>query len=154
MENADKSKNTAFRILRPRTFFYSAVLLIASAVILFNLSFRSKLELNIIADRNPIFVMLSDGRIRDGYTVKIFNKTHQDKTYTVKISGIENLSVKTEGLDLNNLRVASNEIADFRIYVSASGKDLNKDGRSKIKFAVIDNDNKEVMESESVFISK
>jgi len=154
LANNDKSKNTAFKILRPRTFFYSAVLIAVGGIILFNLAYRSKLELNMIPDRNPLFVMLSDGKIRDGYTVKIFNKTHKDKNYQIKISGIENLSVKTEELDLNNLSVSSNEIADFRIYVSADEKNLKENGKSKIKFSVIDNETNEVVESEAAFISK
>lgn len=153
-QNTDKNKNTAFKILRPRTFFYAAVLLIVGGTILFNLAFKSKLELKIIPDRNPMFVMLSNGSIRNGYIVKIYNKTHQYKTYSIKISGIKDLAVKTEELDLNNLKVSSNEITDFRIFVSAEEKELDMSGRSKIIFQLIDNESGEVMKSGSVFISK
>ena len=40
---------------------------------------RSTLEINVLHDRNPPFVLLSDGGIRNGYTVKILNKLHEPR---------------------------------------------------------------------------
>ena len=41
--------------------------------LLYSLLTRDRLELNVLHDRNPQFVALSDGSIRNGYTVKLLN---------------------------------------------------------------------------------
>ena len=40
---------------------------------------RPTLEINVLHDRNPLFVRLSDGGMRNGYTVKILNKLHEPR---------------------------------------------------------------------------
>ena len=40
---------------------------------------RTMLEINVLHDRNPPFVRLSDGGMRNGYTVKILNKLHEPR---------------------------------------------------------------------------
>jgi polyferredoxin len=73
IENTNKEINTAFRILRPRTIYYTIILSLVGGVILYNLTFKSLLNLSVIPDRNPMFVTLSDGSIRNGYNLKINN---------------------------------------------------------------------------------
>ena len=36
---------------------------------------RSTLDVTVLRDRAPLFVRLSDGGVRNGYTIKIVNKT-------------------------------------------------------------------------------
>ena len=42
---------------------------------------RAALDLNVLHDRNPLFVTLSDGSIRNGYTLKILNKAREPQVY-------------------------------------------------------------------------
>ena len=49
---------------------------------------RTILEVNVLHDRNPPFVLLSDGSIRNGYTVKILNKLHEPRTFTLAARGL------------------------------------------------------------------
>ena len=49
------------------------------------LLYRSTLEINVLHDRNPPFVLLSDGSIRNGYTVKILNKLHEPRVFTLGV---------------------------------------------------------------------
>jgi polyferredoxin len=60
---------------------------------------RSDLDISVLADRNPQFVMLSDGGIRNGYTIKIANKTEVLRKVRLKVSGIENITTAFVGLD-------------------------------------------------------
>ena len=37
---------------------------------------RPDLDVNVLRDRNPLYVKLSDGGVRNGYTVKLLNKLY------------------------------------------------------------------------------
>lgn len=88
-----KETATAFkpqvRFWRPRTFYYLAAISILSAAMLYAFFTRSSIELSVIHDRNPLFVKLSDGSIRNTYTIKVVNKTHDDQSLALSVSGID-----------------------------------------------------------------
>jgi polyferredoxin len=58
---------------------------------------RAVLELNVLPDRNPLFVVLSDGSIRNGYTIKILNKRYQVRRYQLSVAGLAGARVKVIG---------------------------------------------------------
>jgi cytochrome c oxidase accessory protein FixG len=76
------------RLLRPRTAIYAAVLLLVAALMLLALAERPRLEVSVLADRNPLFVRLADGSIRDGYTVKVENESGQARLYRISARGL------------------------------------------------------------------
>ena len=51
--------------------------------LLYALLSRDRLEINVLHDRNPQFVTLSDGSIRNGYTVKLLNMIPEPRTIIV-----------------------------------------------------------------------
>ena len=65
----------AWTPLRPRTILYAALLTIVAAIILVTFFLRTDTELTVQRDRSPNFVRLSNGDVRNAYTVKILNKT-------------------------------------------------------------------------------
>lgn len=83
------------QLLRPRVLIYMGVILVVSALMLTSLVTRSDTTLNVLKDRNPLFVTLSDGTIRDGYTVNIANKQHVVRPVTVTVTGLPGLRLKT-----------------------------------------------------------
>jgi cytochrome c oxidase accessory protein FixG len=85
------------RLVRPRTAFYAAALAIVSTLMLYGLATRSTLDLNVLRDRNPNFVVLSDGSVRNGYTVKIANKANVAREFAITIAGPEALSYTVLG---------------------------------------------------------
>ncbi|NOX93886.1 MAG: cytochrome c oxidase accessory protein CcoG, partial [Alphaproteobacteria bacterium] len=66
----EKGEKTSVRIIRPRTIVYALVLGLIAALMAYGLSSRATMELNVLRDRTPPFVQLSDGSIRNAYTVK------------------------------------------------------------------------------------
>jgi hypothetical protein len=80
------------------------------------LSSRSTLELNMLKDRSPPFVLLSDGSIRNGYTMKLVNKATEARELTVKVSGVDGMEARVVGVD----PVAANT---FELPVAAYGVD-------------------------------
>ena len=50
---------------------------IVGVIMLTALMLRPELEVSVLHDRNPLYVQLSDGGLRNGYTVKVLNKTYR-----------------------------------------------------------------------------
>jgi cytochrome c oxidase accessory protein FixG len=111
-----------FRWIRGRTVIYSAMILIVGAIMLYALLTRESLDLSVLHDRNPLFTPLSDGSIRNGYTVKVSNKTHDGVNYVLSIEGIPGATAMRVGGDAANetphLPVGPDQVASFRIFVT------------------------------------
>ena len=66
------------RLVRLRTVLYAAIIAIAGGIMIFTLATRDSEGISVIHDRNPMFVRLSDGSVRNGYTIRIVNKQLQE----------------------------------------------------------------------------
>ncbi len=77
-----------YRLVRPRTVLYAIVFGLVAVIMLVALALRADSGVNILPDRNPLFVRLSDGSIRNGYTLKILNKTNAERTFRVTVAGL------------------------------------------------------------------
>ena len=141
-------------LFRARTIYYIAILLVVSAIVLYSLISRPLLEMTALHDRNPIFVQLSDGSIRNGYEIKILNKTHENRTYQIKVDGLEDaeIIVKSAGnLTSDILPVPANSVAHYRLLVSIP---LKPQKPKEFTFVITDNGGNTSFEYESIFISK
>jgi polyferredoxin len=63
------------------------------------LSMRERLDINIVPDRNPLFVTLSDGAIRNGYTIKILNMEQQPRAFRLSIEGMPEAAMMLAGFE-------------------------------------------------------
>ncbi len=86
-----EGKPSAYRLVRPRTILYAAVFSVVGLVMLGVLLSRSTVDVNILPERNPLFVTLADGSIRNGYTIKVMNKAHAETTYRLGLADGEGL---------------------------------------------------------------
>ena len=113
------------RIVRPRTIYYTLILSVVGSVMLYGLIKRAPLDMSVLHDRNPIFVKLSDGSFRNGYDIKILNKTYEDKTYALTVEGIENaeITVKSAGdIAADELFVPADSVGSYHILIQAPVK--------------------------------
>ena len=85
------------RIVRPRTILYSVVFVLVGAVMLWALAARSLTAVNVLHDRNPEFVRLADGGIRNAYTIRILNKQNGARQFTVAIEGLPRATLEVIG---------------------------------------------------------
>lgn len=148
-----------FRILKPRTLFYAATLTLVSALMLRSLILRPKVETSIIPDRNPMFVTLSDGSVRNGYSIKIMNKTHEKKTFALKISQPTEAVMKLQGLenqDSNHLEVAPDSAESFKVYTILPKEiiERSEDGRTLISFVILNENGEKAEEIQAVFVGR
>ena len=88
------------KLLRPRALVYFAAWSLVGLALVYALLTRDRLQLNVLADRNPQFVVLSDGSIRNGYTVKLLNMIPEPRTITVTLEGLPGGEMSVVGMDL------------------------------------------------------
>ncbi len=122
MEAIVKGGKEKFRFLRPRTIYYISVLSVVAILMLYALIARPPVELHVLHDRNPLFVQLSNGSIRNGYTLKILNKTHEPRVYELSVEGLSNpeIEVKAAGTTaFNALKVMPDGVASYHVLLSS-----------------------------------
>ena len=139
-DQAAKAAGThaAFRFFRPRTIIYLTALVLAAAVMVTALATRSHIGLSVEHDRAPLFVRLADGDVRNGYTVKISNKSTRPALFEIATDGLFGaaLTETADGLgpaSALGLRVPADSVGTFRILVTGLPMAL-VDGTQKLDF--------------------
>ncbi len=119
-------KPPAYQFMRPRVAMYAVLLAAVSAVMLVAFLLRPMVELTVLRDRAPLFVTLSDGSIRNGYTVKILNKTREAHRYALGVTGLNGSAVNAVRPSMTSgdggetvLDVQPDSVATYRVYVTA-----------------------------------
>jgi cytochrome c oxidase accessory protein FixG len=110
------------RLVRPRTIIYAAILVLIGAGVLVGLSARAAVDVTVLHDRNPLFVTLSDGSIRNGYTIKILNKSRDEQRYDLAVTGLEGASLAVIGQPEGApaaLLAKPDAVTSYRVYVTA-----------------------------------
>ncbi|MEQ1705901.1 MAG: cytochrome c oxidase accessory protein CcoG [Rickettsiales bacterium] len=150
----DTESKEKFNPIRPRTFWYGGIIALVGCLMLYSLLTRSPLEMNVIHDRNPLFVKLSDGRSRNGYNITIMNKHHEDKNYALTVQGIENAEIRVQAssdIPADNLPVFADSVGHFRVFITA---EKQTDHRREIIFQLIETDSNITANKDTIFVSE
>ena len=91
-------KPPLYRLIRARTILYTAIIAIVGGIMLYALATRSSMSINVLHERNPLYVLLTDGSIRNDYTVRILNKGASRK-FALDVAGLPNAVVHITGID-------------------------------------------------------
>lgn len=143
-----------FNILRPRTIYYAAVMCVVGCIMLYALLTKNPVELHVLHDRNPMFVALSSGEIRNGYEIKILNKTNDPQSYKLEISGLKDytVDVKSAGdISIANLPVAAGAVGHYHIFVRSP---VEPQTNIPLNFQITDIHNESTSAAESIFITQ
>ncbi|MDO5630972.1 MAG: cytochrome c oxidase accessory protein CcoG [Paracoccus sp. (in: a-proteobacteria)] len=106
-------------ILRPRTLLYFTLWAGIGVALVVALFMRSPFDLSVSPVRNPLFVPLADGSIRNTYEVRMRNKQHEARPFAITIDGAEGLIVTLEGVQGNVVTVPADETYLQRVYLTA-----------------------------------
>ncbi len=151
-----KPVSTTWRsFIRTRTVIYSAIMAFAGLALLYVLSTRSLVEVNVLHNRNPIFIKLSDGSIRNGYVVKILNKKVQPGQFTLSVKGINGLMMQIAGTKEKPrseipVNVTANGLETLRLFLSAKTENLQAE-QTAFQFIVHDNMSDEKVSYDAIF---
>ncbi|HEX7759298.1 MAG TPA: cytochrome c oxidase accessory protein CcoG [Caulobacteraceae bacterium] len=116
-------REPSYHLVRPRTLYYAGTLSLVSGLMVWGLLTRQPVAFDVLRDRNPTFVRLHDGSIRDGYTLKVANRTFQRQTFHVALTGLPGHTMKTPGADATRgdltLAVDPDQVGSLRVLVAA-----------------------------------
>jgi cytochrome c oxidase accessory protein FixG len=128
MERRARGQAPRIRLVRPRTIMYAALIVVVGAVMLYALATRPVLALDVLRDRNPLYVLLSNGDIRNGYTIKIINKRHEPRHVALAVEGLAGTSVEViGGDDAADIALPADALRSVRVFVTAPRRDLHED---------------------------
>ncbi|WP_315810552.1 cytochrome c oxidase accessory protein CcoG [Bradyrhizobium sp. SZCCHNR3107] len=77
------------RLVRPKTIGLALACVAVAGVIAVSFVTKTTAVLSVQHDRDPMSVRLSDGSVRNGYTVKLLNKSSAVQSFRLGISGID-----------------------------------------------------------------
>ena len=114
-------------LLRPRTIIYLTIWAAIGAAMLFTLGQRTRLDISVQHDRNPAFVQLSDGEVRNNYTVKIRNMETRPRVVSLSISGLpgavawNETGSRASAATTLHVPVPADSVTKVRLFVAAPG---------------------------------
>ncbi len=101
-DNAMEGKKT--RIVKPKNIGYGLALIIAIGMLVWGIATQAPMDVAVRQVRQPMYVVLSDGRIQNSYEIKVNNKTTQALVLRVDVQGLE-------GAELDMGRIERLELA-------------------------------------------
>jgi len=118
-----KGLKTRLRLVRPRTLIYAGILLAVMIGLATVLGTRTRQSVNILHERSPLYVRLSDGSIRNGYTVKVLNMQRTPQNYQLTLAGLDGAQLSVIGYTAEpvasvKLPVPGDTVGVFRVYVT------------------------------------
>jgi cytochrome c oxidase accessory protein FixG len=119
------------KLFRPRVLLYASVFAAMGLGLLATLLARDRLGLNVLHDRNPQFVVLSDGSIRNGYTIKVLNMVPQNRTMELTLEGLPGATMvsepaaQPEGRSIN-LEIEPDRTHPIKVFVTLPKADAGK----------------------------
>ncbi len=139
-------------VLRPRTIMYTVLWAIVGLGLVVALFIRPDIDMTVSPIRNPTFVTLSDGTIRNTYDVRLRNKHGDDRAFDVSVGADTGLTLSLEGLEADSVVVPANETLLQRVYVTApKGSDAATSDRTEFRLWVEDRLGDERVNTDTVF---
>ncbi|WP_435311166.1 cytochrome c oxidase accessory protein CcoG [Primorskyibacter sedentarius] len=139
-------------IFRPRTIMYTTLWSLVGLGLVFALFIRPDVEMNVAPVRNPTFVTLSDGSIRNTYDVRLLNKHGDDRPFRITVAGDPALRVQLEGTPYESVTVPADSNYLQRVYVIAPPDSQPAEAeRTEFRFWVEDTSNGERAYKDTIF---
>ncbi len=119
------------RVARPRIAVYTVLLLALVSAWAWGVSTRSSLIVDVLRDRNALYRPAADGRIENGYTLKLVNKADRARRFTVEVES------KTPGIAIGGLdqpvRAEAEEVLSLPLVLGAPA---TVKGRQDVVFTI------------------
>ncbi len=155
IERRTAGKRPEIHLIRARTVLYAVLIVALGVFMLYGLSSRATLEVNVLRDRTPPFVRLSDGSIRNAYTVKIINKANIARDFMISVDGPEGLIVSSVGETAENNTITARADGDglrtVRLFVTVPASYLMRASK-EITISVGESGGGEFVENKTAFM--
>ncbi|RYE62094.1 MAG: cytochrome c oxidase accessory protein CcoG [Oxalobacteraceae bacterium] len=122
-----------FKIIRPRTLLYVGLILLVASLMAIRLFTRDEAGIGVLHDRSPLYVRLSDGSIRNGYSIRIANKKLEPRQFTVSVDGLQDSRLELVGVpvvhDRQVVSVDPDQTREIRALVTVPSHRIDRSSR-------------------------
>lgn len=152
VERRARKEKPVFRLVRLRTVLYAVLMLGVGALMVYQLMHRQTLNVDVIRDRNPPYVRLHDGSIRNDYAVKIINMAARQRHVTIEVEGLPGARLQDAVSDGRLVETTeADAVENVRVHVIAPAGMVA--GPHPMRFRVIDLETGERAETASAFLA-
>ncbi|MEM9395004.1 MAG: cytochrome c oxidase accessory protein CcoG [Pseudomonadota bacterium] len=158
-ENLERAGETGRQpwqhILRPRTVLYTVLWSAVGIGLTVALFLRSDIEMTVAPVRNPTFVTLSGGDIRNTYEVRLLNKYGEPRRFDLSVVSDVPLSLRLEGEESTAVTVPADSTYLQRVYVVGKNGGAAAEGdRTALRLWVEDATSNERAYKDTIFNGK
>jgi cytochrome c oxidase accessory protein FixG len=114
------AKSVWSHVFRPRTVLYTVLWAGVGVGLIVALFLRSPIDVSVTPVRNPTYVTLSDGSIRNAYDLRLRNMQGTDAEFTINVTSAARLETGLEGMEGLTVTVPANETMSQRVYLTAA----------------------------------
>jgi polyferredoxin len=86
-----------YNLVRPRTILYAVLIAVVGSIMIYAFANKKYSGVNVLHDRNPLAVQLSDGSVRNGYTIRLLNKYGDARPFQIHVEGVTGAAVQIVG---------------------------------------------------------
>ncbi|MDR9393218.1 MAG: cytochrome c oxidase accessory protein CcoG [Roseovarius sp.] len=142
-------------VFRPRTVLYTSLWSLVGVGLLFALFIRPDIDMTVAPVRNPTFVTMSDGSIRNTYEVRLRNKHGEERPFKMSVTGHNAVRLQLEGTPYSTVNVPADTAMLQRVYlVAPPGSDPARRDRTELRLWVEDISNGDRAHKDTVFNGK
>jgi cytochrome c oxidase accessory protein FixG len=113
-------KSVWSHVFRVRTVLYTVLWSAVGVGLVVALFLRSPIDISVTPVRNPTFVTLSDGSIRNAYDLRLRNMQGADAEFTITVTSAARLETSLEGVEGLTVTVPANQTMQQRVYLTAA----------------------------------
>jgi cytochrome c oxidase accessory protein FixG len=112
-------------VTHPRTLIYLGIWSAIGLALLFMLGNRQRIDLTVAKDRNPPFLLMSSGKVRNDFTLKLRNMETRPRPVAVTLEGLPEAKMWTDEMGQDRasrqleFTVAADQVKPVRVYVVA-----------------------------------
>ncbi len=145
-------------LLHTKTVLFGTIFIIVGTLLLYSLINKESFKVSVLHDRAVLFTSLPDGTIRNGYTIKLFNKTLKPQKFVLSLSGIEGASIKLQGFEqeyavTHEVDIGPDQEISLIVFIKVP-KDRLKVTRESINFEIRSVESNKIYSTKSVFMSE
>ncbi|MAG42429.1 cytochrome c oxidase accessory protein CcoG [Erythrobacter sp. SAORIC-644] len=123
--NGEPTRSPWRALLRPRTLAYFLIWGSIGFAMLFALGVRNHVGLSVSPDRNPPYILMSDGSVRNSYTLKLRNMESRPREMEIAVEGLPGALMWTDTIGRGDAAriqiktVPADQVLSVRVYVVA-----------------------------------
>jgi cytochrome c oxidase accessory protein FixG len=137
--NGEASRGTWSHIFRTRTVLYTALWALVGVGLIVALFVRPNIEFTVAPVRNPIFVTLSDGSIRNTYDIRLRNKNPEERMFEISLTGNLAFGLSLDDTPYASVAVPADSTLLQRVFVTApAGSDPTTAEFTDLRFWIED----------------